>query len=113
MYPSGPWKGFWHQDGFGRQEMEQFELHFSTDGTVRGQGSDMVGVFTFRGHYEPANGTILMTKQYLGKHTVEYAGRPDGEGKIVGEWNIREVWRGPFSLHPVVGGDLPIQEIVR
>lgn len=113
MYPSGPWKGFWHQDGIGRHEMEQFELHFAPDGTVRGQGTDMVGVFTFQGHYEPANGTILMTKQYLGKHAVEYAGRPDGEGKIVGEWNIRDAWRGPFSLHPVVGGDLPIEEIVR
>jgi hypothetical protein len=113
MFPSGPWKGFWHQDGFGRQAMEQFELHFTPDGTVRGQGTDMVGVFTFRGRYDPAAGTVELTKQYLGQHAVEYVGASDGEGKIIGTWSIAGYWSGPFSLQPVVRGDEPIEEIVR
>lgn len=113
MFPSGAWKGFWYQDGFGRQEMDHFELHFLDDGTIRGRGTDMVGLFTFNGTYNTSTGQIRMTKQYIGKHTVAYTGQGDGEGKIVGTWSIAGYWSGPFSLHPVVRGDEPIQEITR
>ncbi len=113
MFPSGPWKGFWHQDGYGCQEMEQFELEFAPGGTVRGQGTDVVGVFTYRGTYDPSAGSVRMTKQYLGRHSVDYEGAVDGEGKITGTWRIGEYWSGPFSLYPVVRGDEPIHEIVK
>ncbi|QEL17352.1 hypothetical protein [Limnoglobus roseus] len=113
MYPSGPWKGFWHQDIHGRQPMEQFELHFATDGTITGRGVDMVGLFFFRGTCHTTTGQLTMTKQYVGKHAVEYVGRSDGEGRIVGTWSIYGITTGPFSLHPVLRGDEPIQEIVK
>lgn len=119
MFPSGPWKGFWQQTGYGRQPMEQFELRFDPDGEVTGRGIDMVGPFLFRGRYNPATGEVRLVKQFIGKHTVDYVGRSDGEGRIVGTWSF--AWAppveghtyGPFSLQPVVRGDEPIQEIVK
>lgn len=113
MFPSGKWKGFWRQDGIGTHEMEQFELQFDADGTVRGQGYDIVGAFAFRGRYAHGTGEVHLTKQYLGKHTVDYDGTPDGEGKIIGTWRIGDYWSGPFCLYPIVNGDEPIQELVK
>lgn len=113
MYPSGPWKGFWQQELWGRQPMERFELAFLPTGDVRGQGADVIGAFAFTGRFDPTTGEMRMTKRYVGKHTVEYVGRGDGEGRIVGTWNISDVWKGPFSMNPVVRGDEPIEEIVR
>ena len=54
-----------------------------------------------------------MTKQYVGRHKVDYVGRGDGEGRIIGTWSIGGYTTGPFSLQPVVRGDEPIQEIVK
>jgi hypothetical protein len=113
MFANGPWKGFWKQDSWGRQEMEQFELAFSNDGFITGKGTDVIGIFVFRGHFDTTTGDLTMTKQYLGKHQVDYRGRPDGEGRIVGSWDIGGVWNGPFSLHPVVTGREPIQELTK
>lgn len=119
MFPSGPWKGFWRQAMHGTQPMDQFELLFSPHGEVTGRGTDMVGVFFFRGEYNAATGEVRMTKQYVGKHAVLYAGRGDGEGRIVGTWalpgypSLPGYSNGPFSMHPVVTGDEPIQEIVK
>lgn len=119
MFPSGPWKGFWQQVGHGRQPMEQFELHFDPQGTVSGRGTDVGGLFTFRGGYDPVSGEVHLIKQYVGKHAVEYVGRGNGEGQIIGTWSfpgmplIQGYTCGPFSLHPVVRGDEPIQEIVK
>ncbi len=112
MYASGPWKGFWQQDILGRQPMEQFELRFVPTGEITGRGYDVVGVFVFAGRFDPTTGELRMTKQYLGKHEVEYVGRNDGEGRIVGRWSVGGGHTGPFSMHPVVRGDEPIQEIV-
>jgi len=88
MYASGTWRGFWEQRHFGRQEMHAFELHFRPDGQARGQGTDLVGPFTFAGTAHPATGHVTLVKQYLGKHTVKYVGQPDGEGCILGQWTI-------------------------
>lgn len=113
MYPNGPWKGFWQQTSWGRQEMEQFELRFAADGTISGRGTDVVGVFVFKGTYDTGTGQLTMTKKYIGKHEVNYLGKPDGEGRIVGTWDISGTYTGPFSLQPVVACDEPIYEIVR
>jgi hypothetical protein len=106
MYPSGIWRGFWQQEGWGQQAMQDFELHFA-DGLVRGHGYDVVGRFTFAGEYETDTGHITLTKQYLGKHSVEYIGQPNGEGAIIGQWRCAiqlgdQVYetRGPFLLQP-------------
>lgn len=120
MFPSGVWRGFWHQDGYGRQEMSAFELHF-THGRITGRGVDIVGPFRFSGDYDETTGKLTMTKQYLGKHTVEYEGRPDGEGCILGQWRLqvavgRSVYEdnGTFLMKPDLPpptGDEPIIRI--
>jgi hypothetical protein len=91
--------------------MREFVLLFR-DGRVAGSGVDVVGRFTFDGEYD-AGGAVRLTKQYVGKHAVEYDGRYDGEGTIAGTWTIAPVWSGRFALSPVVGdvSHLPIQEI--
>ncbi len=113
MYPSGRWEGFWVQEFWGRQAMTPFSLHFA-DGKVTGEGKDVIGRFTFSGTYDSATGAVRMVKQYLGKHQVLYAGRPDGEGSIQGTWSLGPDWTGPFLIRPVVRkptGEEPIQEI--
>jgi hypothetical protein len=99
MYPSGAWKGFWDQAGWGRQEMRGLVLRFA-GGAVEGEGRDVVGRFTFRGRYDD-QGHVSMVKQYVGRHQVHYEGRYDGEGTIFGQWSIGELWRGKFALSPV------------
>jgi hypothetical protein len=118
MYPSGVWAGFWEQDVLGRQPMNEFELHFRPDGTIRGHGRDVVGRFTFSGDYHLQSGRVELVKQYLGKHQVVYVGHPDGEGSILGTWTISFLGlletRGSFALKPVLKkptGEEPIHEI--
>lgn len=116
MYPSGRWRGFWEQKEYGLQPMAAFELHFK-NGEATGSGVDLIGRFAFRGVYEERTGAVRLVKQYLGKHRVEYDGRPDGEGCIGGTWVIRshgQVYTGPFLLTPDLPkptGDEPIYEI--
>ncbi|OWK47060.1 hypothetical protein FRUB_00759 [Fimbriiglobus ruber] len=100
--------------------MEAFELHFAADGEVRGHGRDVVGRFTFHGTFDKSTGRTLLVKQYLGKHRVDYDGRPDGEGSILGMWTVRvqigeQEWvnKGPFLMKPDVanlGENEPISE---
>ncbi|MCE9560921.1 MAG: hypothetical protein K8U57_02595 [Planctomycetes bacterium] len=113
MYPSGRWDGFWVQEMWGRRPMTPFYLHFA-NGTVTGEGKDMVGRFTFAGAYDEATGQVRMVKQYIGKHEVLDVGQPDGEGSIQGNWSIGKVDTGPFLLRPALAkptGEEPIAEI--
>ena|SRR6516162_5050374 len=112
MYPSGAWRGYWEQRGWGRQPMEPLFLVFS-GGTVRGEGRDIIGAFTFSGSYDN-EGHVTLTKQYVGRHSVLYHGTYDGEGTIFGRWSIGEIWSGPFALSSVAEIDVadePIYEI--
>jgi hypothetical protein len=109
MYPSGKWRGFWEQAVWGRQAMRDLTLRFA-GGRVEGGGVDAIGRFTFRGVYGD-DGTVVLVKQYLGRHQVLYRGVSDGEGTIAGEWSIGSAWRGPFALSPdgfTVPADAPI-----
>jgi hypothetical protein len=111
MYPSGLWRGYWEQPGFGRQFMEDFRLRFQ-DGVVSGSGRDMVGPFVIRGEY--TSGDVAFVKQYLGRHQVVYSGQYDGEGTIYGRWTIVGTGTGPFALSPVRGRENtsgPVEEI--
>ena len=110
MYTSGKWRGFWQQEGWGRQPMAAFRLRFAPTGEVTGGGTDVVGRFDIAGECDPATGAVAFLKMYRGKHTVEYVGGPDGEGCIGGEWTVSDeyagktfTYRGPFLLKP----DLP------
>jgi hypothetical protein len=111
MYPSGAWRGYWDQHYFGRQLMHDLTLYFA-NGRIDGGGHDIIGSFTFSGEYDDAGGVMLM-KHYLGKHSVNYVGRYDGEGTIYGRWFIGETWTGPFALSPshFTAADAPILTI--
>jgi hypothetical protein len=112
MYPSGAWRGYWQQVGWGRQPMHDLRLRFVA-GTVQGTGHDCIGAFTFHGSYDE-QGTVLLVKQYVGRHCVHYNGRYDGEGTIFGRWNIGASWSGPFALSPTdlqADADAPILTI--
>jgi hypothetical protein len=92
--------------------MNNLVLHFG-GGTVRGEGRDVIGVFTFAGTYDSC-GRVRMVKQYVGKHQVLYEGTYDGEGTIYGEWSIASLWRGPFALSPApvhIDPDSPIEPL--
>ena len=77
-------EGWWEQDGFGRQPMQQLCLSFE-GGKLQGSGEDMIGPFTLSGELGEA---VVIVKQYLGKHRVDYVGRYDGEGTFWGTWHI-------------------------
>ncbi len=116
MYPSGVWRGWWEQYGWGRQPMGPLVLRFA-DGRIEGEGRDVVGPFTFTGAYDD-HGAIRMVKQYLGRHQVHYQGTYDGEGTILGRWSIPPLippfGSGSFALSPVIGkppADAPIEDL--
>ena len=69
------------------------------DGTVTGEGRDIIGRFSFRGEFTP-HGTIRMIKQYIDRHDVLYQGVYDGEGSIHGTWSIGDLWTGLFARSP-------------
>ena len=112
LYPSGIWNGYWEQPGYGRQPMRDFLLRFA-NGEVAGEGIDIVGAFTVSGEYDD-RGAVRLTKKYVGRHTVLYEGKHDGEGTIFGQWSIAPIWSGTFAMRPVrslADPNLPIQTI--
>jgi hypothetical protein len=97
-FPSGPWSGFWIQEGMGRQKM-RLSLAFS-GGKVSGFGTDIIGRFTFEGTYDLETGRCLMTKQYEGAHSVQYDGVNEADGMwLWGVWRM-QIGRGGFHLWP-------------
>lgn len=113
MYPSGLWDGFWQQTGWGRQPMREFRLTFTAD-RISGQGTDVVGLFTITGTFDRTSGGVAFRKQYLGAHAVDYTGRPDGEGSILGTWTIDNgyaKYEGSFLIKPVIKRDEGWDEI--
>jgi hypothetical protein len=74
-----------------------------------GSGEDCVGRFTFGGQFRP-DGTILLVKQYLGRHQVFYEGCNCGEG-IFGTWQIYDFWTGKFALRPLADSSAECDEI--
>jgi hypothetical protein len=103
-FPSGPWAGFFQQSwkAPGRFPTD-LDLRFH-NGELEGEGRDLVGRYTVRGTYDPAEGRCEWTKRYLGKHSVSYLGYNEGHG-IWGVWEIRLLFglyhdRGVFHLWP-------------
>ena len=123
-YPSGAWRGYYVFGG--RQHgVVEFELHFTDDGVVRGEGRDDVGGYRISGVH--GGGRVAFRKQYVrgstnaaGRvnddnrgHAVEYRGKParvvDGvpslSGGVRGTWSIRHAignYDGAWHLWPVV-----------
>lgn len=83
---SGLWRGTYQQNGSGHP----FEVvcDFSADFRVTGKGTDGIGAYTVNGQWTRC-GQVQFIKQYIGKHSVDYAGNVDQSGKrITGRyWN--------------------------
>ena len=88
------WKGYYEQAGQ-KQEMSFRNLQVQIGGGIVGSGSDAVGSFDLQGTVSP-NGDVAFTKQYHGKHAVQYRGRIQG-GLIKGKWSLQGM-EGDFEL---------------
>lgn len=75
--------------------MNPLELDLVGD-DVFGSGTDIIGPFSLDGRLAP-DGTIVLRKQYHGKHTVFYDGQYDGEGTFFGQWEISGL-HGDWSI---------------
>jgi hypothetical protein len=75
--------------------MHDLRMAFA-DGKVRGAGRDVVGDFLFNGTISP-DGDVVMVKQYIGRHSVNYTGKYDGEGLMEGRWFLG-LFRGPWMI---------------
>eukprot|EP00274_Cyanoptyche_gloeocystis_P004209 CAMPEP_0196657142 /NCGR_PEP_ID=MMETSP1086-20130531/22027_1 /TAXON_ID=77921 /ORGANISM="Cyanoptyche gloeocystis , Strain SAG4.97" /LENGTH=183 /DNA_ID=CAMNT_0041990167 /DNA_START=464 /DNA_END=1015 /DNA_ORIENTATION=+ len=84
-FTSGVWQGF-YEYGNGQKDEMQLELNME-NGMITAEGEDPVGKFLIHGSYDTSSLEVSFSKQYLGKHTVEYLGFSDGQA-IEGEWEI-------------------------
>jgi hypothetical protein len=96
--PSGRWRGFYEQHG--KRFAQELVLEFA-DGIVRGDGADGLGAFTVDGEYRVDEGEVRLgwVKTYEGAHSVLYLGSLV-QGRLRGNWHIRESWHGGFELSP-------------
>lgn len=102
-FPSGPWTGFFLQFWIPGRNTTDVTITYSR-GTMTGRGYDRVGAFNIDGTYDIGTGECEWTKQYLGRHSVNYRGVNDGHG-IWGVWEIRQLAglytdRGGFHIWP-------------
>lgn len=96
-FPSGKWVGFFIQkELLGKHQMELL-LTFS-QGTMTGEGRDLIGEFIIRGHYQVEDGKCRWTKRYLARHDVFYNGFNEGKG-IWGSWEIPAKANNGIRLH--------------
>jgi hypothetical protein len=102
-FPTGEWNGFYLENHRSQRGWMHLYLEFK-DGLIRGEGTDYVGPWTAAGTYDATSGTCQWTKQYVGKHKVEYDGRCSSNG-ILGQWRI-VVNSGNFHIWPKENGEL-------
>jgi len=92
------WVGFWKdprsKKGKGKMNCS-FEI--SSDGSLTGSGVDLIGHFSWSGKIEWNE--VLMTKQYVGKHSVSYEGRFKNKSELEGKWVIGDT----IDVEPIVG----------
>jgi hypothetical protein len=102
-FPSGPWIGFFLQYWMPGRHATNVEMTCSK-GRLSGTGEDWVGPYTIEGRYDLRSGRCEWTKQYIGRHSVEYRGVNEGRG-IWGVWEMKQLWgllkdRGGFHIWP-------------
>ncbi len=88
--------------------MESLKLYFD-NGRVRGEGTDVIGDFTFEGAIE--GDRVYFLKQYVGQHQVEYYGSSDGEGSYFGGWGWAGLICGNWMIRVESVDDLGNAEI--
>ncbi len=104
--------GWWQQNGYGRQSMDELKLDF-VGPTIVGEGHDIIAQFTMTGKIR-ADGSVEILKQYRNRHSVLYVGHYDGEGTMCGKWDISGYqghWSINFSKQNIVVTDDQIQEL--
>ena len=74
-------------------------LEFS-EGTISGEGRDMVGHFVMSGTYDLKSGRCHLVKAYIAQHQVSYEGFNDGQSLwLWGTWKLPDD-RGGFHIWP-------------
>lgn len=102
-FPGGPWTGFFLQYWLPGRHITRLQMSFH-DGELDGTGSDIIGCYRVAGRYDGDTGRCEWTKQYFGRHSIEYRGVADGTG-IWGVWELPQLGglftdRGGFHLWP-------------
>ena len=77
------WHGWYAQ--YGPRTDMIFETLKIKKSKIRGHGSDVNGEFEIKGKVD--HDKVEFTKQYIGKHAVEYSGTLEGH-TIRGKWSI-------------------------
>jgi hypothetical protein len=106
-FPSGQWFGFYTYAGHSKQFLMDLILEFK-EGAISGEGADGIGLFLISGNYSTSNGECSWTKQYIGRHSVNYRGFREAKG-IWGTWNL-SISKGGFHIWPLSEGE-PLKEI--
>lgn len=102
-FPSGPWTGFYNYSGPEDRHRMDAHLIFARGG-IAGEGSDNIGPFMIRGHYDATTRECHWTKTYIGRHSVLYHGFRDAHG-IWGTWTIGPWAKGGFHIWPCADGN--------
>ena len=95
-FVSGEWCGFYIESHRPQRGWMHLYLAFE-DGKIRGEGTDYIGPWVATGTYEEGSGECQWTKNYVGKHNVDYVGTCTENG-IQGKWRI--ISEGPFHIWP-------------
>jgi hypothetical protein len=102
LFPSGPWTGFYNYQP-GDRHRTDLDLTFA-NGLMSGDGTDEVGRFLIKGHYDATTRECYWTKSYVGAHDVFYRGFREGKG-IWGTWEITIMDHGGFHIWPRAEGE--------
>ncbi|KAH3764538.1 hypothetical protein Pelo_3644 [Pelomyxa schiedti] len=89
MVPHGAHMQLWYGEYelFGTKTDFHCMMEVAKGGTLRGVGEDEVAKFEINGTW--AGGKVKFTKQYLGRHKIEYTGTLGDEG-----FTIKGTWEG-------------------
>ena len=101
-HPSGEWVGYYMYQGLAKKCPMHLTLHFDHN-KISGAGIDGPGQFVIIGTYDETDSPVKFTKQYIGKHAVEYEGRFQ-EDEIVGGWSLTQgerILTGEMRLWPL------------
>jgi len=92
------WQGSYVQ--FGSAHNMVFNLVFTNNRTITGQGSDTVGPFMWSGSFSGTE--VSLTKQYQGSYAVQYQGsiQKDSTGvvSLTGTWSLGGTGSGTFTM---------------
>lgn len=89
------WVGFFEQGGES-QNMKFQNMRLNFDGTLTGEGSDVVGVFSIAGTVNDDR-SVEFVKQYEGAHALTYKGNLEND-TLKGTWHYGDEMTGNFEM---------------